>query len=89
MSVGVMEDYKLRDLRVSHTLGSSSPHVGRYLQVQVYFQKNKKRRKHYRKVYFQQNKKRRKPKVKIVTLQPCEVKKTRYNFYEKIPTCAT
>jgi hypothetical protein len=24
MSVGVMEDYKLRDLRVSHTLGWSS-----------------------------------------------------------------
>ena len=39
-------------------------------------------------VYFQQNKKRRKPTVKIVTLQLCEVKKIRYIFYEKVPTCA-
>jgi hypothetical protein len=40
-------------------------------------------------VYFQQNKKRRKPKVKIVTLQLCEVMKIRYTLYEKLPTCAT
>ncbi len=39
-------------------------------------------------VYFHQNKKRRKPKVKIVTLQLCEVKKSQYSFYEKVPTCA-
>ena len=39
-------------------------------------------------VYFQQNKKRRKPKVKIVTLQLCEVRKNRYSIYEKLPTCA-
>ena len=39
-------------------------------------------------VYFQQNKKRRKPKVKIVTLQLCEVRKSRYSLYEKLPTCA-
>ena len=27
MSVGVMEDYKLRDLRVSHTLGYAGKHI--------------------------------------------------------------
>jgi hypothetical protein len=32
-------------------------------------------------------KKRRKPKVEIVTLQLCEVKKRRYSFCEKIPAC--
>ncbi len=30
-------------------------------------------------------KKRRKPKVKLVTLQLCEVKKSRSSFYEKVP----
>jgi hypothetical protein len=33
-------------------------------------------------------KKRRKPKVKIVTLQLCEVRKSRYSLIEKLPTCA-
>jgi hypothetical protein len=33
MSVGVMEDYKLRDLRASHTLGRSSHFVLVYLQL--------------------------------------------------------
>jgi hypothetical protein len=33
MSVGVMEDYKLRDLRASHTLGRS----GRYRLLGLYF----------------------------------------------------
>ncbi len=37
------------------------------------------------KFIFSRIKKRRKPKVKIVTLQLCEVKKSRYNFYEKVP----
>ncbi len=37
---------------------------------------------------FSRIKKRRKPKVKIVTLQLGEVKKSRYSFYEKVPTCA-
>jgi hypothetical protein len=32
MSVGVMEDYKLRDLRASHTLGCD------WVEVQVYLQ---------------------------------------------------
>jgi hypothetical protein len=36
-------------------------------------------------VYFQQNKKRRKPKVKIVTLQLCEVRESRYSLYVKLP----
>ena len=30
----------------------------------------------------------RPPKVKLVTLQLCEVKKSRYSFYEKLPTSA-
>ncbi len=40
------------------------------------------------KFIFSRIKKRRKPKVKIVTLQLCEVKKSRSTFYEKVPTCA-
>jgi hypothetical protein len=40
------------------------------------------------KFIFSRIKKRRKPKVKIVTLQLCEVKKSRYSLYEKVPTCA-
>ncbi len=36
-------------------------------------------------VYFHQNKKRRNPKVKIVTVQLCGVRKS---LYEKLPTCA-
>jgi hypothetical protein len=51
------------------------------------FSPSNKRRREF-KVYFQQNKKRRKPKVKIVTLQLCEVRKNRYNLYENLPTCA-
>jgi hypothetical protein len=35
-------------------------------------------------VYFQQNKKRRKPKVKIVTLQLCGVRKKWYSLYENL-----
>jgi hypothetical protein len=40
------------------------------------------------KFIFRRIKKSRKPKVKLVTLQLCEVKKSLYNFYEKVPTCA-
>jgi hypothetical protein len=36
------------------------------------------------KFIFSRIKKRRKPKVKIVTLQRCEVKKNRYSFYENL-----
>ncbi len=38
---------------------------------------------------FSRIKKRRNPKVKLVTLLLCEVKKNRSNFYEKVPTCAS
>ncbi len=34
-------------------------------------------------------KKKRKPRVKIVTLKLCGVWKSRYNLYEKHPTCTT
>ncbi len=45
MSVGVMEDYKLRDLRASHTLGWYNLQVSLFINLHVSFFFHEKKKK--------------------------------------------
>jgi hypothetical protein len=63
------------------------PHIFSKIRKLFLLPSYMKRRESEWRFIFSRIKKRRKPKVKLVTLLLCEVKKSRYSFYEKVPTC--
>ena len=81
-----MEDYKLRDLRASHTLGWSYAWTKSKMFIMTAFPSLAWNCEV--KFICSRIKKRREPRVKNVTLKLCRDRKSRYNLYEKFPTCA-